>query len=487
MVGEPIAPHLELRQSQSLVMTPQLQQAIKILQMNNIELGAFVAEELERNPLLEREGDTDNEEVIPESDEQEIPETALDIDYDNNFTNDSYAEESSSLNWGGGAKGGTFSEEADLGMDGFADESLSLREHLTFQINVDIKDPTERMIALHLIDFLDDAGYLSVDEVALAGAFKCSVEKIAEVILQVQGLHPLGVFARNLKECLAIQLREKNRLDPAMQKLLDNLNLLAKREFKALEKICGVDSEDLADMIKEIQSLDPKPAGGFENTAVQTLVPDVFMRTDKNGNRILELNNDTLPKVLINQSYVATINRAGISKADRKTTNNYLNSANWLVKALHQRAETILKVASAIVAYQKDFFAKGIEHLRPLTLKEIANAVEMHESTVSRVTSGKYMATPLGVFELKYFFNQALAAFGAQSSGESHSAITVKYKIKDMINAENPKEILSDEQIAYLLQKQGIAIARRTVAKYRESLNIPTSSQRRRDKRIKNL
>ena len=189
----------------------------------------------------------------------------------------------------------------------------------------------------------------------------------------------------------------------------------------------------------------------------------------------------------MNQSYIATINRANISKSDKKTANNYLTSANWLIKALHQRAETILKVASAIVSHQKDFFAKGIEYLRPLTLKEIAYAVEMHESTVSRVTSGKYMATPLGVFELKYFFNQALGATGMQSSGESHSATTVKYKIKDMINAEDPKDILSDEQIAYLLQRQGIAIARRTVAKYREALNIPTSAQRRRDKRIKSL
>ena len=482
MAGEPIAPHLELRQSQSLVMTPQLQQAIKILQMNNTELNAFVAEELERNPLLEREDDGDTTETIPEESSQDD----LDIDYDNNFTNDSYAEGSPSLNWGG-AKNSAFADEQDWGMDSFADESVSLREHLASQINIDIKNPADRLIAIHLIDFLDDAGYLSLDDASLAEKMKIPEARITNVIAMLQGLQPLGVFARNLKECLAIQLKDKNRLDPAMQKLLDNLPMLAKREFKALERICGVDAEDLADMVREIQALDPKPAGGFESTTVQALVPDVLMREDKNGNWIVELNSDTLPKVLLNQSYIATINRANISKSDKKTANNYLTSANWLIKALHQRAETILKVASAIVSHQKDFFAKGIEYLRPLTLKEIAYAVEMHESTVSRVTSGKYMATPLGVFELKYFFNQALGATGMQSSGESHSATTVKYKIKDMINAEDPKDILSDEQIAYLLQRQGIAIARRTVAKYREALNIPTSAQRRRDKRIKSL
>ena len=353
--------------------------------------------------------------------------------------------------------------------------------------NVDIKNIEERLIALLLIDFLDDAGYLIFDDVILTEKLKIDKELLTKVVDKLQGLQPLGVFARDLKECLAIQLKDKNRLDPAMQKLLDNLPLLAKKDFKALQRICSVSAEDLVDMVREIQKLDPKPASGFENITVQTLIPDVFMREDKNGNWIVELNNDTLPKVLLNQSYVKTINKANISKADKKIANNYLTSANWLIKALHQRAETILKVASEIVSYQKEFFTKGIEYLRPLTLKEIANSVEMHESTVSRVTTGKYMETPFGVFELKYFFNQALPNTGFKNAKENHSATTVKYKIKEMINSENPKEILSDEQIAYLLQRQGIAIARRTVAKYREALNIPTSAQRRRDKQIKNL
>ena len=251
MAGEPIAPHLELRQSQSLVMTPQLQQAIKILQMNNTELNAFVAEELERNPLLEREDDGDTTETIPEESSQDD----LDIDYDNNFTNDSYAEGSPSLNWGG-AKNSAFADEQDWGMDSFADESVSLREHLASQINIDIKNPADRLIAIHLIDFLDDAGYLSLDDASLAEKMKIPEARITNVIAMLQGLQPLGVFARNLKECLAIQLKDKNRLDPAMQKLLDNLPMLAKREFKALERICGVDAEDLADMVREIQALE---------------------------------------------------------------------------------------------------------------------------------------------------------------------------------------------------------------------------------------
>ena len=486
MPGEPIVPHLELRQAQSLIMTPQLQQAIKILQMNNVELNDFVSEELERNPLLEREEDNDISENINTENLENSENSDLDIEYDNNFTNDSYAEASPSLSWSATKK--TIFDDSQLNaIDSFADEKVSLREYLISQINVDIKNIEERLIALLLIDFLDDAGYLIFDDVILTEKLKIDKELLTKVVDKLQGLQPLGVFARDLKECLAIQLKDKNRLDPAMQKLLDNLPLLAKKDFKALQRICSVSAEDLVDMVREIQKLDPKPASGFENITVQTLIPDVFMREDKNGNWIVELNNDTLPKVLLNQSYVKTINKANISKADKKIANNYLTSANWLIKALHQRAETILKVASEIVSYQKEFFTKGIEYLRPLTLKEIANSVEMHESTVSRVTTGKYMETPFGVFELKYFFNQALPNTGFKNAKENHSATTVKYKIKEMINSENPKEILSDEQIAYLLQRQGIAIARRTVAKYREALNIPTSAQRRRDKQIKNL
>lgn len=515
MARSPIIPHLELRPSQSLVMTPQLQQAIKLLQMNNIELNSFIAEELEKNPLLEREEDVINqasplsaeekqeenlretkqtETLQEERREEASPDTDIDADYANTFTGNSLAEsETESQVWQSETIRGkesrtNFSEDYIYSLDNIEDDRISLREHLTSQINIDIKEQKDRIIAIHLIDFLDDAGYLQIDLSSVAKTFNCKEEEIEAVINKVQGLHPVGVFARNLKECLALQLKERNRLDPAMQAMLDNLELLGKKEFKALEKICGEDSENIAEMVNEILSLDPKPASGFENEKATTLVPDVLMKWDKKGQIILELNPDTLPKVLLNSSYVSRINDANLSKGDRKIANNYLASANWLIKALHQRSETILKISTAIVSFQKDFFAKGIEYLKPLTLRDIASEISMHESTVSRVTTGKYIATPIGVFELKYFFSTSLVSKTAGFGSEGGlSAKTVQHRIKTMIDGEEAEAILSDEQIAYLLKKEGIEIARRTVAKYREALGIPTSSLRRREKRIKSL
>jgi RNA polymerase sigma-54 factor len=484
-----LTPRLDLRQTQSLVMTPQLQQAIKLLQLNNIELSAFVEQELERNPLLDRdETDRDGppDEAVPEParevadeavlDRQApgVEEAPLDVDVDNTWNGDGLAD------WSG--KGGRSDFEDDEG--GFEQtltRGVTLREHLQEQIAVDFDQPADRLVALHLVEMLDDAGYLvgDLDEAALV--LGCDRARIDEVVRRLQRLDPCGVFARSLAECLALQLRERDRLDPAMQALLDNLHLLAKRDLPALLKQCGVDAEDLAEMIGEIRALNPKPAANFDDSVAQTVVPDVLMRPVPGGGWLVELNSDTLPRVLVNTRYYARVSGSTRSKDDKAYLAEQFQSANWLVKSLHQRATTILKVATELVRQQEAFFHKGIQHLRPLVLRDIAQAIGMHESTVSRVTANKYMATPRGIYELKYFFTQAIAGAGG---GDAHSAESVRHRIKAMIDAEAPRDVLSDDKIVEVLKADGIDIARRTVAKYREAMNIPSSVQRRREKML---
>ncbi|HAX90786.1 MAG TPA: RNA polymerase sigma-54 factor, partial [Rhodospirillaceae bacterium] len=262
--------------------------------------------------------------------------------------------------------------------------------------------------------------------------------------------------------------------------LLDHLDLLAKRERTQLMKLCGVDSEDLTDMITEIRALSPKPAVSFASDAAPPIVPDVLLIPLAGGGWHIELNNDTLPRVLVNEPFYAKIIGGARVANDKAYLSEKWQQANWLVKALHQRATTILKVASEIVKQQDKFFVYGVQHLKPLILRDIATAIEMHESTVSRVTQNKYIATPRGMFELKYFFTGALPSTGGS---ESVSTLAVRERIKALIDAETPKDVLSDDRLMDLLRAEGIDIARRTVAKYRESLNIPTSAQRRREKR----
>jgi RNA polymerase sigma-54 factor len=305
------------------------------------------------------------------------------------------------------------------------------------------------------------------------------LEVIESVLRLLQGFDPPGICARNLAECLEIQLRERNRYDPAMRALLGQLGLVAKRDFAALRRLCGVGDEDLCDMIAEIRRLDPKPGLAFGSTLVQPVVPDVFVHPSSDGGWTVELNADTLPKVLINQSYYAQVAKTARGDSDKSYLADCLQTATWLVRALDQRAKTILKVASEIVRQQDGFFARGVQHLRPLNLKTVADAIGMHESTVSRVTSNKYMATSRGIFELKYFFTASIASAGG---GEAHSAEAVRHRIKQLIDAESPRDILSDDTIVDKLRTSGIDIARRTVAKYREAMRIPSSVQRRRDK-----
>ena len=501
---------LELRQRQSLVMTPQLQQAIKLLQLSNMELAAEVDRELEQNPLLDRdegandsllegpsvdqqaeaadsasEGEAGEDprdlDVLERSAVEQLPaagEEPLDTDYENLYTNGAAGEGPGSEPAFSTRSAASPGDDGEYSLEHRLSETITLRQHLTEQLQIEISDATERAIGACLIDQLDDNGYLSGDLAELAGQLGCPLARVEAVLAVLQGFEPTGIFARSLAECLALQLKERDRYDPAMQALVENLELLAKGEHARLRKLCGIDQEDLADMIAEIKTLDPRPALSFEGEVAQPVIPDVLMRPDRKGGWIVELNSETVPRVLVNSDYYAQISSAVRSKKEREYLNERLQSANWLVKALHQRATTILKVASEIVRQQDAFFRKGVEHMKPLTLRDIATEIEMHESTVSRVTSNKYMATPRGTFELKYFFTASIAG----ANGTSHSAEAVRHRIRLLIDAENCRQILSDDTIVELLHKDGVDIARRTVAKYREAMRIPSSVQRRREK-----
>lgn len=483
-----LAPRLDLRQAQSLVMTPQLQQAIKLLQLSNLELSAFVEQELERNPLLERddgEGEAAAEER-PAAErggeepvlDQAVPgetETPLDVDYDNQWDGaEAFAD------WGGSGGRHDFAGD-DSGLEQRLTRDVSLRDHLIGQLNMDIADQGDRLIGMQLIAMLDETGYLTGDLDEVAHLMGCGRERVEAVLQRVQRFDPPGIFARSLSECLALQLRERNRLDPAIQALLDNLDMLARRDLAGLMRVCGIDAEDLAEMIAEIRSLDPKPALAFDDVVTQSITPDILMRPAPDGGWTVELNGDTLPRVLVDTRYHARITGGARSKEDRTYLSERLQSANWLVKSLHQRATTILKVATEIVGQQEAFFLRGVQHLRPLVLRDISEVIGMHESTVSRVTTNKYMSTPRGIFELKYFFTQSIAS---ANGGEAHSAEAVRHRIKTLIDAEEPGNVLSDDRIVEILRADGVEIARRTVAKYREAMRIPSSVQRRREKAL---
>jgi len=515
---------LEFRQTQSLVMTPQLMQAIKLLQLSNLDLVAFVEDELERNPLLERanqdgapdhgeppaaQGDGDGEFsdgadfspggegeragdafesgaedwMAPDLGTRTEIEQTLDTGMENVFPeepsdaaarNAQDAAPTAYTEWGGGA-----SNDDDYNLEAFVAAETTLSDHLAEQLAVAFADPARRMIGQYLIDLVDEAGYLPADLGEADEKLGTSREDVEAVLSVLQKFDPPGVCARNLSECLAIQLRERDRYDPAMQALVENLDLLAKRDVASLRKICGVDDEDIADMIGEIRHLDPKPGLKFGSAKAQSVVPDVYVRPGPDGGWHVELNSDTLPKVLVNQTYYSQLSKTIRKDGDKSYFTDCLQNATWLVRALDQRARTILKVATEIVRQQDGFFTQGVAHLRPLNLKAVADAIQMHESTVSRVTANKYMATNRGTFELKYFFTASIAS---ADGGDAHSAEAVRHRIKQLIDAESPTAILSDDTIVERLRGDGIDIARRTVAKYREAMRIPSSVQRRRDK-----
>ncbi|MGA2044300.1 MAG: RNA polymerase factor sigma-54 [Roseiarcus sp.] len=501
---------LVMRQGQSMVMTPQLLQAIKLLQLPNVELAAYIENELERNPLLERAEDFNPSETANEpaglfeaaaapdgeadwaSQELETDAAALaqnlGTEIDNAFDTERAAAPAalcsppeghglSATSWSGVAGGSPDGLAPDL--EAYAAAQVTLGDHLARQAAIVLTDPVDLMIGRALIDALDEAGYLTGPIEDLAERLGAPFARIESVLWRMQQLEPTGVFARDLAECLSLQLIERDRFDPAMRTLIDNLPLLAKRDHGALRRLCGVDDEDLADMIAEIRRLEPKPGRAFGAQPEQVATADVFVSLAPDNSWRIELNSEALPRVLVNETYAATIKRGRPSDADRLFLATNLQNANWLTKSLEQRARTILKVATEIVRRQDAFFVQGVVGLRPLNLKTVADAIGMHESTVSRVTSNKYIQTPRGLFEMKYFFSTSIASNGL---GEAHSAESVRFKIKQMIDAEDPCDVLSDDVIVARLKVADIVIARRTVAKYRDSLRIPSSVDRRREK-----
>lgn len=470
-----IIPRLELRQSQSLTMTQQLQQSIKLLQMSSLEVAEFVEQELEKNPLLtveaEEEDKKEKEENIQESREEAEPqETTEESGDEETFDSEQYEPriKTRDSNW----------DENSEGFESFTASEVTLRDFLLEQLHMEVTDPVKRIIGQHLIDLVDDSGYIKDDISAIAKLLDCPDDLIDETFKILHTFEPLGICARNLAECLEIQLRDKNRFDPAMENLLQHLDLVAKGELRQLSKICGVDADDVKEMCTEIKTLNPRPASGYQHEAVLAVIPDVFLRRSGNSWNI-ELNPTVLPRVLVNRRYYAKVSTHTHNKQEKKYLSEQLANANWLVKSLDSRAQTILKVATEIVKRQDHFFLYGIKYLRPLTLKEVADTVELHESTVSRVTNNKYISTPRGTYEFKYFFN---ASVSKASGGEGYSNKTVQHLIKELIDKEDAKHILSDDTIAATLKNQGIDLARRTVAKYRELMKIPSSSVRKREK-----
>jgi RNA polymerase sigma-54 factor len=500
-----ISARIEMRQGQQLVMTPQLQQAIRLLQLSNLELSAFVEAELERNPLLEREeaeagGDRedganhsdadgdgaatshDDDNWLDLKDNNASSATDLDTDLENVYADSTANDLGPDLtgNWSTVTQR-TNGPDGDADLEAYVSGELSLKDHLVEQIQMTVTDPIDVVIARYIVDMVDEAGYLSPEFDELGVKLGTPQEHVVEVLELLQSGESAGLPARNLAECLALQLKERNRYDPIIASLLDNLHLLAAHNLPALKKAVGVDMDELAEMIAELKGLDPKPGLRYGSTPIHPVVPDVIVRPAKDGHWLVELNTETLPRVLVDRSYYTTVSKHARSSSDKDYLQDCLQTANWLVKSLDQRARTILRVSEEIVRQQDGFFMHGVQHLRPLNLKTVAEAISMHESTISRVTSNKYMATPRGILELKFFFSSAISA---SDDGDAYSSEAVRHRIRALIDGETSKNVLSDDKIVDRLKNEGIEIARRTVAKYREAMRIPSSVQRRREKRL---
>src|SRR3569833_1599511 len=481
-----VGQRLEIRQGQALVMTPQLQQAIKLLQLSNLELAEYCEQELERNPLLERDdrdsaptgesADTAAESTAGERADEALSREdfskASDLDqaaHENMYDGGEapaparVAEgpqgQGPLTDWTRVGSGNTY--EGEDGIESSVAAAASLKDHLESQLSIAALLPEDRMILLALIDAVDETGYLRADPMDIANRLGCEREDVEAVLGVLHGFDPVGVGARDLAECLSLQLKARDRLDPAMQTLQTRHDLVARRDMSQLCALCGVDAEDIADMISEIRQLNPKPGLAFGSEPVTPVVPDVFVREGADGSWQIELYSETLPRLLVNNQYYGTVSKTARDKESKLYLADCLNNANWLVKSLDQRARTILKVSSEIVRHQDAFLTHGVRHLRPLNLRIIAEAISMHESTVSRDTSNKNIATPRGLFELKYFFS---ASIQSVNGTESHSAEAVRDRIREMIENEEPREILSDDRIVSLLTADGVNIARRTVA-----------------------
>lgn len=482
-------------------MTPQLLQSIRLLQYTALELAQFVAQEIERNPFLEL---AEASEQGPDPDGEperrvdgvlaDVPPDAagiaemLDTSLENVFADDPGRAEAVSPDlssqWKSVGASGDSHGTAESDLEDYAVAPMTLREHVAAQIALTFRTPADRLIAAELADMVDECGYLAGDPADVCASLGADAPDVDRVLGIMQRFDPPGLFARSLAECLALQLAARDRYDPAMQAMVAHLDLLAKRDFATLQRICGVDMGDIADMLAEIRALDPRPGLAFAHQGSEAIIPDVSVRAAPDGSWIVELNDAALPRVIVNQSYHARVARTVRNEEERAFLSNCLQQAGWLERSLDQRARTILKVATEIVRQQDGFLIHGVSHLRPLNLRTVADAIGMHESTVSRVTANKFMATPRGVFELRYFFSAAIAS---AEGGEAHSAEAVRHRIRQLIDAESPDDVLSDDMIVDMLRDKGIDIARRTVAKYRESMNLASSVQRRREKKALGL
>jgi RNA polymerase sigma-54 factor len=493
-----LSARLEIRQGQGLVITPQLQQAIKLLQLSNLELEAFVDAELERNPLLQRDerdaepdaeapveaaGDVSTDRMDDAGARAELDTAHDEASPGERVTGDAEhdmgaADAGASVDWSKASRGGGSFDGDPEGLEGVLTRDKTLNEHLHDQLSASGLKGAEAAAASVLIDAVDEGGYLRAELAELADRLGCGEDLLERVLAVLQGFEPVGVCARDLQECLTIQLKDRNRFDPAMASLLENLPLLARRDMAALKRACAVDDEDIKEMVAELRALTPRPGAAFGGEPVQAVVPDVYVREGLGGLWHVELNSETLPRLLVDQRYHARVSASARTDQEKTFVSDCAAQASWLVKSLDQRAKTILKVSSEIVRQQDAFLAYGVEHLRPLNLKTVADAIGMHESTVSRVTSNKYLATPRGVLEMKFFFTSAIQA---TEGGEAHSAESVRHKIRQLIDAEaSERDVHSDDAIVDILKEAGVDIARRTVAKYREAMRIPSSVERRR-------
>ncbi|MHA6316112.1 RNA polymerase factor sigma-54 [Altererythrobacter sp. CAU 1778] len=476
-----LGPRLDLRQSQSLVMTPQLQQAIKLLALSNLEIETFIGEALESNPLLEAGEQRVEDAPEPAADAAEIHDStpgdgdaALDIDPD------SLDRDRDTGDWSAASGSGGMSDDLPS-IEDRAERSETLAEHLYAQLGAVAPDPRCEFIAHYLIGLLDEAGYLATPLRGVALDLQAGIDDVEAALVVVQSLDPAGVGARSLSECLALQAKEADRYDPCMARLIDNLDLVARGDFNRLKRMCDVDDEDFAEMLVELRGYDPKPGLAFGQGEASAVVPDILLdRAARGDGWDIRINEATLPRLVVNRSYYLELREGCTDKASKGWLSEKLADASWLIKALDQRQKTILKVAGEIVTQQAAFFRAGVSGLRPLTLKTVAEAIDMHESTVSRVTSNKFLHCERGTFELKYFFTSGVGS----ADGEGASSETVKARIKALCDGEDPRKILSDDSLVDLLKAEGFDIARRTVAKYREAMGIGSSVQRRRQKKL---
>jgi RNA polymerase sigma-54 factor len=471
-----LKPSLQLKLGQQLTMTPQLQQAIRLLQMPALELQAHIRELLEKNvmlePLEENEGTGTFEVVAITAAQPAVPESRRESTVE--VLDEPWSQQNT------GPADTPWSGEDDERQQDYADdEGQSLQDHLLWQLELARLAPRELAIATAIVDAISDDGYLteSLEEIAqtLRPEVEATAEEVQAVLERVQALDPAGVGARSVGECIELQLRQLDPATPGFETALKiarhHLELVAERELSLLKRELRATEEEIASALALVRSCHPRPGATVSAGKAQYVVPDVFVRRTEHGWGV-EINPATLPRVRLNQSYASLIGR----NASHASMRAQLQEARWLLKSLEIRHETLIKVARSIVERQTAFLEHGDEHMRPMILRDIAEAVAMHESTISRVTSGKYMHTPRGVFELRYFFSSQVE--GADGSGTSSTAI--RAKIRKLVKDEDPENPLNDGRIAQLLSGEGISVARRTVAKYREAMGIPASSERRR-------